>query len=153
MNQITVSTVATSRANASRVFALLKDGSSWPAWAMFDSFELEQAGAVDKYGVGSIRVLSTRVSRARENVIEVIPDRRFSYRLLSGFPLDDYVAAVDLTPVANGGTTICWRATFCPRHVGTGWFWRLFIAHVLSRTARQLAAAAERLDRCEATGA
>src|SRR6202008_3555440 len=38
---IHVSATAQSRAPAATVFALLKDGTTWPSWTMFDAFELE----------------------------------------------------------------------------------------------------------------
>jgi hypothetical protein len=40
------------------------------------------------------------VSRAREEIVELIPDRRLSYVLLSGYPFRDYRADVDLEPQA-----------------------------------------------------
>jgi Polyketide cyclase / dehydrase and lipid transport len=110
---------------------------------MFDAFELERPGHAEPMGVGAIRVFVTRVSKAREEIVELIPDRRLSYVLLSGFPLRNYRADVDLTPDASGGTSISWRASFDPIYRGTGWFWRLFLARVLKKSAADLAAGAE----------
>jgi Polyketide cyclase / dehydrase and lipid transport len=132
---------ASSRANPAAVFALLKNCNTWPRWSMFDSAVLERAGDDEPHGVGAIRVFSTRVSRAREQVTELIPNQRLSYVLLSGLPLRNYRAAVSLTP-SGGGTLIDWTASFQCRH-GTGWFWRIFMNHILSSLAMQLAAAAE----------
>jgi hypothetical protein len=56
--------------------------------------------------VGAIRVFITKVSRAREEIVELIPDRRLSYVLLSGYPFRDYRADVDLEPTGDGGTVI-----------------------------------------------
>jgi hypothetical protein len=141
MGRIEVAASAKSRAAPAKLFALLKDGSTWPKWAMFDKFELERPGRDEPYGIGAIRVFSTKVSRAREEVVELIPDRRLSYILLSGFPLVGYRADIDLAPTPEGGTSISWRASFTPRHSAMGWFWRFFIARVLDTTARRLAAA------------
>jgi hypothetical protein len=140
-----VAATATSQADPATVFALLKDGSTWPDWSMFDSFELERPGRDEPYGVGAVRVFITRVSRAREEVVELVPDRRLGYVLLSGFPFRDYRANVDLAPMQGGGTSINWRASFNPKYFGTGWFWRLFMTRVMAMIAAQLAAAAERL--------
>ena len=122
MEQIEVHANAESRADAGSVFALLRDGATWPKWSLFDKFELEQRGSPDPLGVGAIRVFVTRVSRAREQVVELIPGRRLSYTLLSGFPFRDYRANVDLEPLDHGGTLIHWHSTFHAKHFGTGWF-------------------------------
>src|SRR5512138_1903925 len=114
MNRLEVAAQAESRADPATVFGLLKDGSTWPDWAKFDSCELERPGGHEPYGVGAIRVLSTRITRSREEIVELVPDRRVSYVLLSGLPLSDYRADVDLAPTGAGGTTIRWRAAFCP---------------------------------------
>jgi hypothetical protein len=144
MGRIRILATAHSSADPAAVFALLKDGSTWPGWSMFDAFELERAGRDEAYGVGAIRVFITKISRAREEVVELVQDRRLSYVLLSGLPFRDYRADVDLVPAQDGGTTISWSAAFDAKHFGTGWFWRLFMARVLAKTAAALAAAAQR---------
>jgi polyketide cyclase/dehydrase/lipid transport protein len=151
MSRIDVSVTVDCRADPAVIFGLLKDGSTWPQWAMFDSFELEQPGRHETYGVGAIRVFSTKVSRSREEITELIPDRKLAYTLLSGFPLRDYRAEVELLQTSRGKTTIGWRASFDPKYFGTGWFWRLFIKAVIATTAKQLAADAERRRRLAKT--
>ena len=143
MDIIKVEGIATSRADPGAVFSLLKNSDTWPRWSMFKSAELEQAGQDDPYGVGAIRVFSTSVTRAREQVVELIPDRQFSYVLLSGLPFRNYRADVCLTSPGGEGTLITWTASFRCRY-GTGWFWRLFMNSVLSDMARRLALAAEK---------
>lgn len=132
---------ANSRAAPEAVFALLKDSSGWPRWSMFTSSGMERSGDSDPEGVGAIRTFATRVSRTRELVTKLVPDRQLSYQLLSGFPFRDYHADVVLTP-SGDGTHIEWTASFRCRH-GTGWFWRAFMNRVLSDMARRLAAASE----------
>jgi hypothetical protein len=143
MEKIDIHATAESRADAGSVFALLRDGATWPKWSLFNKFELEQRGSPDPLGVGAIRVFVTSVSRAREQVVELIPSRRLSYILLSGFPFRDYRADVDLEPLAAGGTLIHWHSTFYAKHVGTGWFWRLFMRRAIRDVAAKLAKAAE----------
>jgi hypothetical protein len=140
---ICVAATARSRAPAAAVFALLKDGTTWPDWTMFDAFELERPGNEEPMGLGAIRVFSTALSRAREEIVELVPDRRLSYILLSGFPFNNYRADVDLSPRADGGTSIDWRASFEAKYPGTGWFWRLFMTAVLRKVASDLASAAD----------
>jgi hypothetical protein len=134
---------AHTEAPASTVFALLKDGTTWPHWTMFSAFRLERPGRDEPFGVGAIRVFITAVSKAREEIVELVPNQRLSYVLLSGFPLRNYRASVDLEPGADGATTIVWRASFEPKYPGTGWFWRWFIGQALQRGAKDLAAGAK----------
>jgi uncharacterized protein YndB with AHSA1/START domain len=141
---IKVQASATSKAPPPMVFALLKDGASWPDWTIFDAFELVRPGEGGPSGVGEIRVFSTALTRAREEIVELVPDRRLSYILLSGFPFNDYRADVDLSARPDGGTMISWRSSFDPKYPGTGWFWRLFMTIVLRKIASDLAAAAEK---------
>jgi uncharacterized protein YndB with AHSA1/START domain len=143
MGTVRVEARAESRAAPGAVFALLKDGATWPRWSMFDAFVLERPGREERLGVGAIRVFSTRISRVREEVVEIVPDRRLSYVLLSGLPLVGYQADVELEPRADGGTGIWWRASFDVRWSGTGWFWRLVMRVVLARVAGALAVGAE----------
>jgi uncharacterized protein YndB with AHSA1/START domain len=141
---IRVQATATSTAPPQAVFALLKDGATWPDWTIFDAFELVRPGEGGPSGVGEIHVFSTALTRAREEIVELVPDRRLSYVLLSGFPFRDYRADVDLSAREDGGTSIEWRAAFDPKYKGTGWFWRLFATAVLRKIASDLAAGAEK---------
>jgi polyketide cyclase/dehydrase/lipid transport protein len=123
---------------------MLKDGTTWPDWTIFDAFELVRPGEGGPGGVGEIHVFSTALTRAREEIVELVLDRRLSYVLLSGFPLTDYRADVDLSARADGGTSISWRAAFNPKYPGTGWSCRLFVTAVLKKIAADLAAGAEK---------
>ncbi|HSZ52006.1 MAG TPA: SRPBCC family protein [Caulobacteraceae bacterium] len=134
MRRIEVKAEAASSADPARVYALLKDGSTWPQWTIFDSHELERPGDEEPLGVGSIRVFRTSYSASHEKVVELRPGRRLSYELTGGLPLVDYHADVDLEPLANGGTRIFWRSQFQPKHFGTGWFWKW----MMNRTVRQV---------------
>jgi uncharacterized protein YndB with AHSA1/START domain len=139
MGQIEVSAEAVTSASPARVFALLKDGSTWPRWSMFDSYELERPGPVDPLGVGSVRVFATRVSKTREEVVELAPDQRLSYTLLSGLPFVGYRADVDLEPRPDGGTLIRWCSRFRVKGFGAGWFWTWFMKRTLRTVSTQLA--------------
>ena len=91
--------VARSRATPAAVFSLLKNSDTWPRWSLFDSFELERAGNDERFGVGAIRSFSTRVTKSRERVTELIPNQKLSYVLLSGLPLRNYQAVVTLAAI------------------------------------------------------
>jgi len=141
MSHVSIAVGAESKAAPSALFALLLDGATWPHWSMFDSFELERAGQGGPSGVGAIRVFSKWLTHSREEIVEIVPDRKLGYVLLSGLPLRNYRADVVLTPRPDGGTAIAWTASFSCRF-GSGWFWRLFMRWTLSSVAAQLAAAA-----------
>jgi hypothetical protein len=138
-----IDVVVESPAEAGAVYDLLVDGASWPRWSKFDSFELERPGEGGGDGsLGAIRVfrMGRRIT-SREELVELVPGRRYSYAYLSGLPILDYRADVDLTPSA-AGTTIHWHSTFRPRYVGTGWLYRLVLQRFIRDTASRVGAAA-----------
>jgi hypothetical protein len=127
------------RAKATAVYALLREGASWPVWTSIDSFELERAGEREPEGVGAIRIFRKGKVAGRDQVAELVLDRRFSYLHLSGLPVRDYRADVDLEPKAEG-TRIRWHVSFTPKMPGTGWLLRWGIERFITQCARGLAA-------------
>jgi hypothetical protein len=75
----------------------------------------------------------------REEVVEVVPERRLSYVLLDGMPLDGYRADIDLTPV-DGGTEVRWRSRFTARRRGMGPVYRRMLGLFIQRSVDGLAA-------------
>ena len=77
-----------------------------------------------------------------------MPGRRLSYVLLSGLPLRNYRADVDLTPM-DGGTAIRWHSKFGAARPGTGWLYRWALGRFIRQTVHGLAehAATERQTR------
>ena len=138
--------IATTSADASVVFALLRDGATWPEWSPIDSFELERAGADEPEGVDAIRVFRTGRYTMREEIVELFPGRRFSYALLSGLPIRDYRVDVDLEP-ARDGTLIRWHASLASKLPGMGWLIRRRLAGVTEQFVKGLAARAAAIDR------
>lgn len=139
-----VETEVHTSADAATVYALLRDGASWPVWSPIESFELERAGADGPEGVGAVRIFRKGRVTGRDEVAELVPDRRFGYRHLSGLPVRDYRGDVDLE-ADSGGTRIHWRVSFRPRRPGTGWLLRWGVHRLISRSARGLAAHAAAL--------
>jgi Polyketide cyclase / dehydrase and lipid transport len=129
---------AHSAAPPETLYALLKDPSTWPAWSPMQAAELKTPGPDEPNGVGSVRALTRGRMRGLDQVVELVPGRRFSYRHLSGLPVRGYRGDVELTPAASG-TQISWRSTFAPKYVGTGWFWRLALRRMLQQMASGLA--------------
>ncbi len=129
---------AVSAAPPGAVYALLRDGATWPTWSPIGSFSLDREGEDEREGLGAIRIFRTGRTRSCERIVELVPDRRFSYALLSGLPIRDYRADVDLEP-GGEGTTIRWHSTFRAKVPGTGWLYRLVLTNFIARTARGLA--------------
>nr|WP_158893756.1 SRPBCC family protein [Amycolatopsis anabasis] len=129
----------TTAAEPAVVYALLRDGSSWPVWSPLGSFELAREGSGEPEGLGAVRVFRTGRFTSWEEVVELVPDRRFSYALRHGLPLRGYRADVDLTPEGTG-TRIRWHSSFRPGIFGTGWFYRWFLGRFIARMADGLAA-------------
>lgn len=141
MVQLRVDVQVHTRAEPAAVYALLRDGASWPRWSSIDSFWLERAGERESEGVGAIRVFRKGKVTGRDQVAELIPDRRFSYLHLSGLPVRDYRADVDLEPTGDG-TRIRWHISFTPKAPGTGWLLRWGIGRLIRQSARGLAVCA-----------
>lgn len=126
-------------ADAATVYALLRDGASWPGWSPIDAFELEREGEHEPEGVGAIRILDRGRVRGRDEIVELVPQRRFGYRHRSTLPVLDYRGEVDLEPDAHG-TAIRWRTSFLPKVPGTGPVLRWGIGRFIRQCAHGLAA-------------
>lgn len=144
MARQTVDVTASSAARPSAVYALLRDGATWPAWSPIGSFELEAPGRDAPEGVGAIRVFRTGRVTSRERLVELVPDRRLAYELVTGLAIRDYRADVDLTARdgGDGGTEIRWHSSFTAKIPGTGWLYRRTLERFIRRCAEGLAAAA-----------
>ena len=110
---------ATTTADAATVYALLRDGATWPTWSSLETFALEREGADEPEGLGAVRVFRSGKVTGRDTIVELAPERRFSYTHESSLPIKNYRADVDLTPTA-GGTEIRWVSAFDPKIPGTG---------------------------------
>jgi len=129
---------AWSPASPKTVYALLADGATWPTWSGIGSFELRQPGDGGGEGLNAVRVFRTGRTTSVERLVELVPGRRLSYVLLSGLPLRDYRADVDLLP-ADGGTLIRWHSTFAAKRPGTGWLYRRVLARFIRKGVDGLA--------------
>lgn len=123
------------------VFALLADGSTWPRWSPIEAFELEQPGDPPPEGVGAIRAFRRRRTTGRDQIVEILPGRRLGYVSLSGLPVRNYWAHVDVEPDGDG-TTIRWQASFAPKVPGTGWLLERGLRRFLCECAAGVAARA-----------
>ena len=121
------------------VYALLRDGSTWPAWSSIDSFALEREGDGEREGVGAVRIFRNGRITGRDEITGFTQDRAFSYAHLEGLPVRDYRGEVNLSPADGGGTVIHWRVSFSPKIPGTGWLLRLILTRFVGQVVRGLA--------------
>src|SRR4051812_31332490 len=133
--QVTVETSAT----VETVFRLLADGPTWPRWSPIESFDLERGDETGGEGVGAIRVFRRGRTTGRDEIIDVVPNRRLAYKSLSGLPVRDYVGEVDLERAPTGGTIIRWHSSFFPTRPGTGWLLEHGLRRFLTQCANRLA--------------
>ena len=126
------------------VYALLADHTTWADWSAIDEVTLEREGAPPPGGVGAIRVNKRGRTTGRDEITALDADRHFAYISLSGLPIEDYRASVDLDDEAGGGggTRIHWRASFEPKYPGTGRLVERGIRDFLQQCADGLAEAA-----------
>jgi uncharacterized protein YndB with AHSA1/START domain len=115
----------TAAAEPAAVWRLLGDSSTWPSWTPIESCDIERPGSAD--GLGEVRAFKTGRVRVREEIVECRPGHRLSYTLLSGLPIRDYRADIDLTP-RPGGTEIRWHTTFTAKVPGSGRLYRWGLA-------------------------
>ena len=138
MGEQTISTRAWTAARPADVWALVREGATWPVWSPLDSFELESEAPEGGEQLGAVRVFRTGRATSREEIVAFEPERRFGYALLSGLPLRDYRAFIDLTE-QDGGTAIHWHSTFHPKLPGTGRLFRRFLGGFIQRCVDGLA--------------
>lgn len=87
------------------------------------------------------RWTTTREARLGTELLVVEPPHRLSYRIVSGLPVREHEADVELVP-EDGGTDIVWTHAFRARIPGTGGFLRGRLESLAVRSAQQLAEAA-----------
>ena len=65
--------------------------------------------------MGAIRVFRRGRTTGRDQLLELVPNRRLEYASLSGLPVREYVGEVDLEAGARRrGRLIRWHSSFCP---------------------------------------
>jgi hypothetical protein len=139
----TVNVKVSSEASPAAVYAALRDGSTWPEWTTIDSFDLERPGELTDdgtpEGLGAIRIWHTGRHTLREETVELVPERRFSYVVLSGLGVKDYRADVDITPTERG-CDIHWHSAFDAKVPGFGGIYRRALQKATERFVAGLVA-------------
>ena len=142
MKRQTATAFVVTPATPEAIWSLVADLSTWTTWAPFETATLEREGHPDPNGVGAIRRFHRGRFTTREEVIEYVDNRRLTYRLLSGLPLRDYEATIDIRP-RDRQTQITWSSTFSSRIPGMGGAFRRGMQKIYAEYANALARAAE----------
>ena len=119
------------------VWGLLADARNYQRWAAMRSSALEKTGESTEDGVGAIRRFGTWPIFSREEVVEFNPPHKLSYVLLSGLPVVNYRADVDLRD-DSAGTAIRWSASFDVRRRWLAIPMRAFLSFILKDFVRRL---------------
>ncbi len=135
--------IVRSPATAQAVFDLLADAPGWPRWAgpLAATASWEREGDPAPGGVGAIRKIGRWPQYGREQIVEYDPPHHVAYTVLSGVPVRDYRADIDIVPEGNG-TMIRWRATFTPKVPGTGALCAVVLRRIVGGFARRAGKAA-----------
>jgi uncharacterized protein YndB with AHSA1/START domain len=96
------------------VWDVLADYPGMTKWAGARRVDIERPGADVPNGVGTIRALKSWHGTIREEITGFEPERRMSYKGLSGVPADDYRGVVELSRRADT-TQMSWTVSFQPR--------------------------------------
>jgi hypothetical protein len=129
-------------ASPAQLWPLLEDVTKFAEWGMWEETGYREPGETSPHGVGALRWLRSGRYTTVERVVEMVEAQRLSYRVVSGLPVKDYLATVELTPDGTG-TRVDWSATYAPTILGRLAHRRL--TGVYERCVRDLCAAGDRL--------
>ncbi|MGE5763304.1 MAG: SRPBCC family protein [Mycobacterium leprae] len=106
--------------------------------------ELEREGDPAPNGVGAIRALRMPGATVREQVMDFDRPDHYSYRMLSGAPLRDYVSTVTFTPTERG-TEVAYSVSAVPTVPGIRFAIGYLVKVAIRLFVRRAAAQAERI--------
>ena len=101
------------------VWDVLTDHRGYARWAGVDSAVLDRQGKDDPNGVGAVRHLRKGPISIREEIVASEAPKGFSYKVVSGPPVRDYLAVVTLTS-EGASTHVHWTVRFEPKIPLTG---------------------------------
>lgn len=142
MGKYAVDARARSEAPREQVWEVLADVPRWAEWGPWNSSEFEREGRPPPGGVGAVRLLKRFAMKLREELTVFEPPERMEYKLLSGLPLRDYRALVELS-AAGDGSELHWRSEF-DALPGVGSLYRWQLQKAFEDITERVARAAER---------
>jgi Polyketide cyclase / dehydrase and lipid transport len=96
-------------------------------WAGARRVDIERPGVDVPNGVGTIRALKSWHGTIREEITGFEPERRMSYKGLSGVPARDYRGVIELSG-RDSKTLLSWSVSFQPRR-----FTAIVVSSVIKR--------------------
>lgn len=125
MNRLSVEAAGATVAAPEIVWSLVSDANTYPRWGPWSAGGYKppadgpsRRGSVQWFRYG-------RRTTSVEEVLQVEEPRRVTYRVVTGLPVKNYQAEVTLTPIASGGTSIRWAATWDKTFLGKVVRWKL----------------------------
>ena len=112
------------------VWEVLADYPGMTKWAGARSVKIERTGAAIPNGVGTIRALKSWHGTVREEITGFEPERRMTYKGLSGVPAHDYRGVIELSD-RDTRTRLSWSVSFQPRRLTAA-----IVSFVIKRTVR-----------------
>lgn len=119
-----------------KVFPLITDFTRSPSPNI--PVEVESKGN-QANGVGTIRTITIGMVKVRERLNSVTPPNNFSYTILSGAPLRDYIGTVKIVP-RDSKSEIEWNVKFTPKIRGTGWIGAIVSKRTINRLLKEMEA-------------
>ena len=101
-----------------KVWSLIGDFTKAPSPEI--KVEVEKEGDMEANGIGTIRKLTIGKLCVREILDTATQPYTFTYRILSGAPMKEYLGKVRFEPKENS-TIIYWSADLTPKIPFTGW--------------------------------
>jgi len=101
-----------------KVWSLIGDFTKAPGPGI--TVEVQKEGDRDANGVGTIRKITIGKVCVREILDTANPPYTFTYRILSGAPMKEYLGKVRLEP-RESSTIVHWNAELTPKIPFTGW--------------------------------
>ena len=94
--------------------------------------EVEKVGDPESNGVGTVRTITIGKVRVRERLESVNPPNSFTYTILSGAPMKDYLGKVKISQ-QEAKSVIHWNVKFTPKVPGTGWIGAIVSKKAINR--------------------
>ena len=77
--------------------------------------------------------------KVRERLESVNPPNSFTYTILSGAPMKDYLGTVTILPIESK-SEIQWNVKFTPKIPGTGWLGAMVSKKAINRLINEMEA-------------
>ena len=112
-----------------KLFSIISDFTRSPSPTIQVQVEKEGDQA---NGVGTIRTITIGMVKVRERLESVNPPDSFTYTILSGAPMKDYLGTVKILP-KESKSEIQWDVKFTPKIPFTGWLGAMVSQKTINR--------------------